>query len=206
MTVLAVLAVLPAGCGSSVAPTPASERPTLATPSTAVAPTSSPSVEATANAECGIVGAPGPEGAPQGGGDLVDTSDMGGGRWSLCLTVPWGIVLEGSAACRWDPARGRPIEVDGLPTRLGTVDYSAWVQLGPIDGGMSLTDWRAGSGTVATYRPVGSIDIRATEGGRSGTLRIGMELLSDPESGSPAGVPPGLLGMMRWRCGDPPPP
>jgi hypothetical protein len=155
---------------------------------------------------CPITAAPGASDEPPRDGAELDTTDMGGGRWSLCLSMPTPVGLEGRAWCTWDEARSRPVEVAGLPTPVGSVDYDAYVNLERGEVGASLTDRGAVEGSVATYQERGPLTIETTDDGRDGVVLVDVVLVVDPESGPPPGAPQALGGLMRWTCGPPPPP
>ncbi len=156
--------------------------------------------------DCAPPDEPGPADAPpDGSGDLMDFSDYGGGRWRLCLTGPIVASLQNRAMCRWSDDRSSVIEVSGMPTKLGPIDYDAWVAVDRGEFQMSRTDWgRVGS--IATYVPRANPPIGdMTDDRRIGRLAFDVTLLVDPESGAPAGAPPRHVGQMRWICADPPP-
>src|SRR5688500_1320541 len=103
--------------------------------------------------DCAPPAEPGPGDAPpDGGGDLMDFSDYGGGRWRLCLTGPMIASIEGRAWCRWSEDRLSVLEVQGNPTPFAGLDYDAWFALRRREFQLSTTD-RARGGLIATYAP-----------------------------------------------------
>jgi hypothetical protein len=155
---------------------------------------------------CPISAAPGASDEPPRDGVELDTTDIGGGRWSLCLSVPTPVALEGTAWCTWDEARSRPVEVAGLPTPFGSVDYDAYLNFERGEVGASLTDRGAVEGSVATYQERGPLTFETVDDGRAGAVLVDVVLVADAESGPPPGAPQALGGLMRWTCGAPPPP
>ncbi len=158
-------------------------------------------------ADCAPPAEPGPGDAPpDGGGDLLDFSDYGGGRWRLCLTGPIVASIESRAWCRWSEDRLSVLEVQGNPTRLAGLDYGAWFAPATGEFQLSTTDLGSG-GVVATYIPATTKPLATvTEKGMLGRVSFEVDLLGDMEAGLPPGAPPRHAGTIRWICGDPPPP
>ena len=80
-------------------------------------------------AACSIKTPPGPDDRVPGPGEM-DVSDLGNGRWRLCLDEPVAFVVEGSAWCTWDEGRTFVREVAGLPIAVG--------EGATIDGGVAI--------------------------------------------------------------------
>jgi hypothetical protein len=152
---------------------------------------------------CQIEQPPGPDDAPPQGGGEIDTTNLGGGRWRLCLTQPTTVSVEGTAWCRWDAAHAKVDEVSGLPASAGTVDYDAFMSFLHSGFEVHLTD-RAHGGVIANYGP--RFDLPETTTGadhREGTAPFEVVLLAD-EGEAPAGAPAALTGQLIWACGDAP--
>lgn len=136
----------------------------------------------------------------------MDWSDYGGARWRLCLSWPIASSVEGTGSCTWEPARDSVNEVLGHDLRIRQVDYGVWVALSRGEFQLGTID-RARGGLVATYAP-GRVQPagRWTDDGRAGHLTFDVSLMVDPETGPQEGAPPRHAGVVRWICGDPPPP
>jgi hypothetical protein len=188
MLVVALLAF--AACGSAQPNSPT----TPATPPPA------------AGGDCALTTEPGPADEPdRGGGDAIDMSDFGGGRWRLCLTEPTVATAERTAWCIWQQDRTAVSEIDGLQVSIGVRDYDASISIGRNAFDFGTID-RA-SGQVASYQPSEVPLGDATDDGRAGYLEFDVVLMVDPEGGGPPpGAEPRYAGLMRWQCGDPPPP
>jgi hypothetical protein len=187
LALLAVAVLAIAACGSA--------QPTVST-------TPSP----TPRDDCALTTEPGPADEPDRGFGELDLTDYGGGRWRLCLTEPTAATVEHSAWCIWTADRTAVSEVNGLPARIGAVDYDAYLSINSNQFELNTTDQTSG-GLAATYKP-GPVIPRgnAADDGRAGYLDFEVVLTVDPEVGAPAGALPGYAGSMRWQCGDPPPP
>jgi hypothetical protein len=141
---------------------------------------------------------------PRGGGDVLDLTDFGAGRYRLCLTDPLVGSFEHTAWCNWTDDRSTVRDVNGLPMRIDDVAYDGWVPLDADEFQLSTTDAR---GRVSTYRADARNQRREVgEDGRAGHVAFAVALQLDPESNPHPGAPPGFIGAMRWTCGDPPPP
>ena len=186
-TVMAAAVVL--GCTSST-PTTAPVDPSASAPP--------PSVDAAA---CPVQTPPGPGDEIPGAGEM-DVSDIGNGRWRLCLVEPVAFEVEGSAWCTWTEDRSEVREASGLPARIGadsTVDGGIAIDRGEVF--LSSNEPRM----VASWQGDPS-DMQAVVGvaGRSGTVAFRIPATVDPEH-PPAVRPPEAAGVMSWVCGDPPP-
>lgn len=151
--------------------------------------------------ECAIQQAPGPDDAPQLGGEM-DTSDEGPGRWRLCLDTPASVTLEGTAWCRWDAARSNVEAVSGLPTAADGIDYDAYIDFPGSGFEVHLTD--RGSGAIANYGPrldLPTVDTDAAH--RAGLAPVDVALLTGDDV-APVGAAAAIAGRLRWACGDPP--
>lgn len=145
---------------------------------------------------CPLVTAPGPaDEINRDGGDAIDATDYGGGRWRLCLTEPIVGAAETTAWCQWTPDRTAVLGVSGLSVMVGSVPYDSGLSIGSNE--FSLAGYVPGP-----VPPSGD----ATEDGRSGHLAFHVVPVIDPEHGAPEGAEPRLVGVMSWQCGDPPPP
>jgi hypothetical protein len=152
---------------------------------------------------CALTTEPGPADEPdRSGGDLIDMTDFGGGRWRLCLTEPTAATVEHTAWCIWTADRTAVSEVNGLSAKIGAVDYDAGVSLPRNEFFFGTTDQ---DGLVATYEPGAVPAGDGSEDGRAGYLAFDVRLKIDPEAGAPPGAQPRFVGSMRWLCGDPPP-
>ena len=168
-----------------------------ATPTTTAVP------EATIGCEVSQQPAAGDE-PPRDGSDLMDTGDLGGGRWRLCLAGPIVATAEHSAWCVWNPDRSAVTEVQGLPVPIGGTEYDATLSFDRADFNLGLTE-RA-TGIVATYTTEGgSAVVNATTDRTSGAQSFDAVLMVDPEAGAPAGFPSRFAGSMRWTCDGAPP-
>lgn len=145
--------------------------------------------------DCALVAQPGPNPPRQEGGDAIDGADHGVGRWRLCLAVPIAGAAEASAWCEWTPDRTSVVGFSGLSVTVGGVS---------IDSGLSIATNEVFLAGYA-HGPVAP-SIQATEDGRSGRVGFDMVPRIDPEHGAEPGLAPRLVGVMRWQCGDPPPP
>jgi len=210
----AFVMIVAAGCGSATAPSgePASAVPSDAQPSQAGPPaptgpaiTSDPSASLAPSGACDLSQQPGPDDAPpQGGGDLMDNSDMGGGRWRVCLEVPMAAAAEASAWCLWDEGRTAVTEINGLPASVGTIDYDAWLSFAAPAFEFHATDTGHG-GIIANYATdTGPVRVQLDADGRGGIARFDVGQRADPEAAPPPGAPLRYGGVMRWRCGDAP--
>jgi hypothetical protein len=210
----AFVLVVAAACGSATAPSSgptsgdvASDQPSSAGPSRSTGPaiTSDPSASLAPGGACELSQQPGPDDAPpQGGGDLMDNSDMGGGRWRVCLEVPLAATAEASAWCLWDEGRTAVTEISGLPASVGTVDYDAWLSFAAPAFEFHATDTGHG-GIIANYATdTGPVRVQLDADGRGGIARFDVGMRADPESGPAEGAPARYGGVMRWRCGDAP--
>ena len=147
---------------------------------------------------------PGPDDpAPGGASDLMDTSDMGSGRWRLCLDEPVELVAEGWAYCSWNDDRTEVREAAGLPIQLaaGSVDGGIALDRGEVYLASTAIDGAVGSYTSGHLGP----RIQAELDGTSGVARFLAAASLDREH-PPAIRPADLVGTIRWECGAPPPP
>ena len=159
------------------------------------------SPEPAADLECVIQQDPGPDDAPQPGGEM-DTSNEGPGRWRLCLDTPTPVSIEGTAWCRWDAARTCVDAVSGLPTAADGIDYDAYIDFPGSGFEVHLTD--RGSGAIANYGPrldLPNVDTDAAH--RAGLAPVDVALLTGGDV-APVGAAAALAGRMRWACGEPP--
>jgi hypothetical protein len=148
---------------------------------------------------------PGPADEPdRGGGDAIDMSDYGGGRWRLCLSEPMLATAERTAWCTWTQDRTEVSAISGLQVSIGALDYDASVSIGRNEFDFGTVD-RA-TNLVASYLPSEVPLGDATADGRAGYLAFDVVLMADPEGGAPSGAVPRYAGVMSWQCGDPPPP
>lgn len=173
-------------------------------PSVTVVP--SPSVDATVDPDmsCVVTTDPGPADEPPWGSGEMDFSDLGAGRYRLCLTGPIAGTFEHTAWCSWSPDRTVVTSVSGLPTRIDDVAYGIWAPLADDAFELSTTDAR---GRVSTYRAGADSMIReVVDNGRDGSIAFAVELYVDPESGAHPGAPAAFIGAMGWTCGNPPAP
>ena len=145
---------------------------------------------------CPLVTAPGPADEPNRNGlEPIDDTDIGGGRWRLCLTVPIVGAAETTAWCQWAPDRTAVLGFSGQSVTIGSVAY---------DSGLSIP---TNEFVLAGYVPGPVVPSgEATEDGRSGYLAFHVVPVIDPEHGPPAGAEPRLVGVLSWQCGKPPPP
>ena len=152
---------------------------------------------------CALSQQPGPGDAPEAGGE-TDTSDMGGGRWRVCLEVPLTVAAEASAWCLWDEGRTTVTEITGLPASNGTVDYDAWLSFVQSRFEFHATDTAHG-GLIANYtNDLGPVHVVLDADGRGGIARFDVGQAADPEAAPPTGAPARYGGVLRWRCGDAP--
>ncbi len=154
---------------------------------------------------CPIEQPPGPgDEPPRDPTDLMDNSDLGGGRWRLCTDAA---VVESSAWCEWDARRARVVEVSGLPEQGVDVAYAASLAFARAELELSVTDWTSGSGLVLTYSAPFDLDTAAiASDGFGGIAAFTVTLQVDPETGPVLGVPTMYNGLIRWRCGAAPQP
>ena len=105
--------------------------------------------------------------------------------------MPTPVALEGRGAwCTWDEARSRPVEVAGLPTPVGSVDYDAYVNLERGEVGASLTD-RGGVAPSPRTRAGTAHHRDPTDDGRDGVVLVDVPVV-DPEWTPPPGAPQAL--------------
>jgi hypothetical protein len=184
-----------AGCDAAPAPT-ASASGAIVAPTTTGLPG--------ASVECTITQGPAAGDEPPRDGNEMDTGDLGGGRWRLCLAGPIVASAEKSAWCVWNPARSAVTEIEGLPVPIGGIEYGANLSFDRPDFNLGLTE-RA-TGNVATYTAEGgSAGVNASDDRTTGAAAFDIVLMVDPEAGAPAGFPPRIAGSMRWTCGGAPP-
>jgi hypothetical protein len=154
-------------------------------------------------AACAVETPPGPDDQVPDPGE-IDTTDLGNGRWRLCLTEPVAFSVEGSAWCSWTEDRAAVREAMGLPLPIGAAGST-------VDGGIVIVDgvvylasndprmissWQGGpDGVQANAQPDGT----------SGTAAFRIPATVDQES-PPVMAPPSAAGVVSWQCGDPPPP
>jgi hypothetical protein len=170
-----------------------------------VEPTSSV-VESANPAPCAIAQPPGPaDEPPRDGGDLIDTTDWGGGRWRLCLVDPERVDLEGTAWCTWDEARAAVVEVNGLPIEAGRLAFDAGLSFSAEPPEFYFHTTETSQGLIANYRSLHST-VTPEAAASSGVATFEVALQPDPEAGAPPGSEPGYRGVFRWRCGAAPPP
>ncbi len=201
--------MLIAACASPVQVTmPAT--PTPPPPATATSvPTNvvtHPGSTASPQDACLIAQAPGPgDEPPRDSSDLMDNSDLGGGRWRLCTDAA---LVESSAWCEWDAPRTQVVEVSGLPQQAVEIAYDTSLSFARAQLQLSVTDWAGGhGGLVFTYG--GPFDLRAAaldSDGLGGVVSFTVALTMDPETGPAVGVPTMYDGLIRWRCGGAPTP
>lgn len=168
-------------------------------------PSTSPISSASPGEACALTTEPGPADEPdRDGGDLIDMTDYGGGRWRLCLTEPAAVSAEATAWCIWTPDRTAVSEIDGLRARIGALAFDTYLSIDRYQFELHTTDQGTTAGNYAPgpVVPIGD----AAEDGRSGNLAFHVELVVDPENGAPPGAQPRYAGIMTWKCGDPPPP
>jgi hypothetical protein len=166
--------------------------------------TNDPSASLAPEVACELTQAPGPGDVPAAGGE-TDTSELGGGRWRICLQAPLATAAEASALCRWDHGHATVSEISGLPATSGTVDYDAWLSFGVSAFEFHATDTAHG-GLIANYGPdAAAVVVRLDGDGRGGFATFDVGLLPDPDSVPPIGASPRYVGVVRWRCGDAPP-
>ena len=205
--------VVAAGCGTASAPSngptssgaASSVSPSSPGPSASSGPalTSDPFVSLAPEAACALSRQPGPGDVPEGG-DETDASDMGGGRWRVCLEVPFTATAETSAWCRWNQGRTAVTEISGLPASSGTVDYDAWLSFAAPAFEFHATDTAHG-GLIANYTTdADPVRVQLDGDGRGGIARFDVGQAADPESSRPTGAPARYGGVLRWRCGDAP--
>ena len=197
-SLIVALGIVLAGCGATPILSPAP----IATPGASLPDASANPID---EAECALERQPGPDDRPPGpGGDGVDLSDRGGGRWRLCLDAPVRLAVEGSAWCTWNDERMAVSEASGLPLDIGN-------GRGTIDGSVSIEQ---GEVYLSQTKPAGEVGgwqggppgqlIQPSGDGSSGVARFRVAALLDPEH-PPAIRPPDQVGTIRWACGDPPP-
>lgn len=182
---LLVLAAMIAACGSAQ-------------------PSTSPTSSASPGEACALTTEPGPaDEPPRGGEELIDTADWSGGRWRLCLAGPLAGTAEDTMWCTWTRDRSAVLELNPRPLRIGSLDYETYVSIQRNQFEFHAMDL---SGSIANYEPAGAMPAgESPDQGRSGTLNFEVSLL-DPEHGAGLALAPRMVGVMRWRCGDPPPP
>jgi hypothetical protein len=203
-----------AACGP-IEPTPTATPPPASTtsgPSGSPSPipsnspflSASPAATVDAALACPITTAPGPgDEPPRGGGDLIDLTDYGAGRYRLCLADPRIGEFEHTAWCQWTEDRTLVRDYNGLPMQLGDVSYQGWFELGNGEFELSATD---ALGRVSTYLADAHELLREIgKDGRDGHVAFAVELYIDPEAGAHPGALPAITGAMSWTCGDPPP-
>jgi hypothetical protein len=189
-----VAAALALGCGGSTPTSP----PTGGTPSGAPA-----SADAAA---CIVTTPPGEQDQVPAPGE-IDTRDLGGGRWRLCLAEPVAFSVEGTAWCTWTDDRTFVTEVAGLPINLSPTST--------VDGGVSIErkvaylssndrtavgSWEGG--------PVSIVIEGSSDPGRAatkGSAAFRIPATVDQESPPPV-APPEAAGVISWQCGEAPPP
>jgi hypothetical protein len=205
--------LLIAGCSgssdrpSAVAPVPAVPSSTsLASASTP--PRTVPPTEAAALAPdpaCEVDVPPSLDDAPsQGGGDLIDRTDYGPGRWRSCLIAPEALTFEGTAHCGWDEARTSITEVLGLPTPVAEVDIDGYVAFERSEAGYSIT---YEDGRVVGYSsPRAPTSIETGPDRLAGQIAFDLAQYVDPELGVVVDAPAVVAGTLAWVCGDPPAP
>jgi hypothetical protein len=208
-SVLIALIVV-AGCGaSSTSPSPAA----TSAPTT-VSSTASPGAATGAAASgiglvpdqsCTVEVAPGPDDAPPvGGGDLIDTSHFGPGRWRLCLAPPAVLTLEDTAWCEWNGNRTMVTQVSGHPRAIESTDVDGYVSFDPPSAGTSVTDetkWDRMVNFTVERQPV---SIESDPAHLSGRAAFDLAQYLDPELGIVVGAPTAMAGTIAWVCGDPP--
>jgi hypothetical protein len=195
LAAVAAVAAIAIGCGN----TAVTVQPTESTESTGPG-TAAPSLDATA---CPIETPPGPDDTVPEPGE-IDTTDLGNGRWRLCLAEPVAFSVEGSAWCTWTADRTEVREAAGVPTPIGaagsTVDGGIAIDRGEIylasNDPRMISSWQGGPSDMSAQVGVA---------GRSGTAAFRIPAVTDPEH-PPAVSPPAAAGVMSWLCGDPPPP
>jgi hypothetical protein len=132
----------------------------------------------------------------------MDARNHGGGRWRLCTDA---IVVETSAWCEWDQQRAQVLAVSGLPGGGPVVAYDMWVAFALAQIQVGVTYFDRG-GAIATYAAPFGLQAGALDADRlGGVLAFTVALQVDPETGPMAEVPTQYHGLIRWRCGDPPP-
>jgi len=167
-------------------------------------PSTPPTASATPGEACALTTQPDAADEPnRDGGDLIDMSDFGGGRWRLCLTEPiWG-TAEDTAWCIWTRDRTSVSRIEGLRARIGALDYGTYLSIDRNEFQLHATEQGTTAGSYAPGQviPVGA----AAEDGGSGYLVFDVDLVVDPETGALPGAEPRYTGSMSWTCGDPPP-
>lgn len=153
---------------------------------------------------CAVEAAPGLNDAPSGnGGDLIDNSDYGPGRWRSCLVAPEVLVFENTAHCGWSEDRTTVTEIIGLPTDVGDVDFDGHLTFAPVAGSVSLTDpqWDR---SVHYDREGRQVSIDTNEAHVTGRAAFELAQSVDPELGIVVGAPTAIAGTIAWVCGAPP--
>jgi hypothetical protein len=153
---------------------------------------------------CALATQPGPnDRPPKGGGELMDLTDAGAGRWRVCTIEPGALIVEGTAWCRWNEGRTAVEEVQGLPVLAGGGTLDGGVVMGRAAIYLSTT---LPDGTIHSYDSTNIPQVvDAVDGGRSGAARFLLDPILDPEH-PPAVRPPNVAGVLRWQCGEPPAP
>jgi hypothetical protein len=163
-------------------------------------PAAPPSVDAAA---CAVETPPGPDDTVPDPGE-IDTTDLGNGRWRLCLAEPAVFEAEGSAWCTWNADRTEVREAAGLPVPTGASGST-------VDGGIAIDQgvvYLASNDPRMVFSWQGEpSDMSAVVGvgGRNGTVAFRIPATVDPEN-PPALRPPDAAGVLSWQCGEPPPP
>src|SRR5262245_28617455 len=187
-----VTAFLALGCGAATtSPAPATS---------AAASDAPPSIDA---ASCVVTTPPGPGDQVPDPGE-IDTTDLGAGRWRLCLAEPASFSVEGTAWCTWSDDRTSVREAMGLPLPIGsggsTVDGGVVVDAGEVyvasNDPRLISSWQGG--------PDG-VDLRPEAGGKSGTAIFRIPAIVDQESPPPI-APPTAAGVLAWQCAEAPAP
>ena len=159
-----------------------------------------PSVDAEA---CAVLTPPGPDDKVPGPGE-IDTTDLGNGRWRVCLAEPVPLVAEGSAWCTWNEGRTEVREAVGLPIPTGGAGST-------VDGGFALDRgvvYLASNDPRMVFSWQGTPDDMSAVVGRSGasgTVAFRIPATVDEEN-PPAVRPPEAVGVMSWQCGSTPAP
>ena len=132
----------------------------------------------------------------------MDVSDLGPGRYRMCLTVPTTVEVEGTAWCKWSDDRTAVIEIDGLPAgAAGGPQIAGTVGLHPPALQIEAT---SADGDISTFGNEG--DQRLVEPGPGATTGVVAFIVSqvvDPEHPPQVPAQP-RTGMIRWSCGEPP--
>jgi hypothetical protein len=198
--------LLVTACGPSATPSapPASSSPSATTITTeSMAPS-----EAVLKPDpaCSVEQHPGPADAPpDGGGDLMDFSDFGPGRWRLCLAAPAVLTLEHTAWCEWNGDRTMVIHMMGHPRTVESTELDGYVSFVPPAAGASLTDESRWDRIVSFERVRHPVKIESDRGHVTGRAAFDLAQNVDPELGIVAGAPSAIAGTIAWICGEPPP-